>query len=318
MWLQLRMFLLLAGMFAILYTIIVVLASMAGIGNFLFFGVLAVAMLLVQYLISPKIVEMSMKVDYVGEEEAPRLHRMVEELSTQAGIPKPRVGISQLNIPNAFAFGRSKKDGRVCVTGRIMELLSEEELRAVLGHEVSHIKNRDMTTITIMSVVPMVLWFAAWSFMFSGGRDRGNTVALGIVAFILYFVTNLLVLYGSRIREYYADQDSVKLGNPPHALASALYKLVYGSARVDKKELKQMEGYKAFFASDPSRARGEIQELSQVDADMSGSIEEEELTAMRDRKINISTSDKVMELLSTHPNMVSRVKRLGKLYPLYS
>ncbi|NOZ59310.1 MAG: M48 family metalloprotease [Euryarchaeota archaeon] len=313
MWLQIRMYLLLAAMFAIVYAIVVVAASIAGIQSFLAYALFAVVLLGVQYLISPKIVEMSMGVRYVSESEAPELHRMVEELARRAGIPKPKVGISRLPIPNAFAFGRWRSDGRVCVTEQLLNVLTEEELRAVLGHEISHLKNRDVTVITALSVVPMVLWYLAWSFMWSGGRNRGNAVALGIAAFLLYFITNLLVLYGSRIREYYADEGSVKLGNPPHALASALYKLVYGSARVDRETLRQLQGYRAFFANDPARAYHEVRELRQVDANLDGSIDANELLALSSKPVRLSLADRLMEAFSTHPNMVARVKRLSEL-----
>ncbi len=313
MWLQIRMYLLLAVMFAIVYAVIVVAASSLGIQSFAVYGGIAAVMLLIQYMISPKIVEMSMGVRYVSEAEAPKLHSIVAELARRAGIPKPKVGISRLPIPNAFAFGRWKSDGRVCVTEQLLHLLSEEELRAVLGHEISHLKNRDVTVITALSVVPMVLWYLAWSFMWGGGRNRGNTVVLGIAAFVLYFITNLLVLYGSRIREYYADEGSVKLGNPPHALASALYKLVYGSARVDRETLRQMQGYKAFFANDPARAYHEIRELRQVDVDMNGSIDANELLALSSKQVRLNSADRLMEMFSTHPNMVARIKRLSQL-----
>lgn len=312
-WLQIRMYLLLALMFAIIYAVVIVAASIIGVGGFFFYTLFAVLLMGVQYLLGPKMVEMSMGVKYVSESEYPELHSMVEELAEKAGIPKPRVGISKLPIPNAFAFGRWRTDGRVCVTEEIMRLLSKEELRAVLGHEISHLKHRDVTVITMLSVVPMVLWYLAWSFMWSGDRNRGNAVLLGVVAFLLYFITNLLVLYGSRIREYYADRGSVKLGNPPHALASALYKLVYGSARVNREALKQMEGYKAFFVNDPSRAHSEILELKQVDLDLSGTIDPYELSALRKTRVRLSTGDKLMELLSTHPNMLKRIKHLSTL-----
>lgn len=315
MWLQIRMYLLLALMFAIIYAVVVVAASLIGVGGFFFYTVFAVLLLFVQYMIGPKMVEMSMGVRYVSESEYPELHKMVKELAKKAGIPKPKVGISKLSIPNAFAYGRWLSDGRVCVTEEIMRLLNKDELRAVLGHEISHLKHRDVTVITMLSVVPLLLWYLSWSFMWSGDRNRGNAALLGLVAFILYFITNLLVLYGSRIREYYADMGSVKLGNAPHALASALYKLVYGSARVDKEALKQMEGYKAFFVNDPSRAYQEIFELKQIDLDMSGTIDPDELALLRRRKIRLSTSDKLMELLSTHPNMLKRIKHLSTLSP---
>jgi heat shock protein HtpX len=149
-----------------------------------------------------------------------------------------------------------------------------------------------------------------------GNRRQGGGYAalIGFGAFLLYFITNLLVLYGSRIREYYADLGSVQLGNMPHHLASALYKLVYGNARFkDKEELKRVEGVKAFFVNDPSRAWYEVRELSEIDRDMSGTIDYDELMALRQKKVRLGTADKLMELFTTHPNMLKRIKHLSTL-----
>lgn len=313
MWLQIRLYLLLGLMFAIVYAMVSLVAGSLGITSFAFYGVLASFMLLIQYLIGPKMVEWSMGIRYVSEAEYPSLHRMVAEMAQKANIPKPRVGVANVPIPNAFAFGRWKSDGRVCVTDQILRLLSPEELKAVIGHEIAHLKHRDVAVITTLSVIPMIMWYIAWSTMFSGGRERGNAVIIGIFAFLMYFITNLLVLYASRIREYYADERSIKLGNAPHAMASALYKLVYGSAKVNKDELKHIEGLKAFFVNDPSRAMTEIRELSQIDKDRSGSIDQHELMMLSTKKVKVGTSDKLMELMSTHPNMVKRIHRLSKI-----
>jgi heat shock protein HtpX len=311
MWLQMRMYMLLGVMFAIVYALAVVI--LPG-GTFFFYGIMASVMLLVQYLIGPKMVKWSMGIREVSESEAPELHQMVEELARAAKMKKPKIGVSNRPIPNAFAYGTFLSGGHVCVTEEIMRLLTRDELRAVLGHEISHLKNRDVAVITALSVIPTICWYIAWSTMWShGGRDRGNQIAIGIFAFLLYFITNLLVLYGSRIREYYADRGSVKLGNSPHHLATALYKLVYGSAKVPKDALKSMEGYKAFFLNDPSRARSEINDLAQVDTDMSGTIDLDELINIRHKSVRLDSSDKLMELMSTHPNMLKRIKHLSAL-----
>jgi len=319
MWLQTRMFLLVAVMFGILYGVITGIGAWMGAGGAVSYIILAFIFLGIQYLISPSIVSRTMKIRWVSEEEAPELHRMVAELAHSAHLPKPRVGISQLAIPNAFAFGRTRRDGRVCVTQGILNLLDRDELRAVLGHEMSHIKHRDMVIITLLSAVPLIMYWLAWSMMLGrafGGRRQGGSYAalIGLGAFLLYFITNLLVLYGSRIREYSADLGSVRLGNMPHHLASALYKLVYGSARFrGKEELKRVEGVKAFFLNDPSRAWGEIRELSQIDGDMSGTIDYDELMELRQKEMRLGTSDKLMELFTTHPNMLKRIKHLSTL-----
>jgi heat shock protein HtpX len=274
-------------------------------------------MTIVQYLIGPKMVEMSMRVQYPKRQDAPWLFDMVDNLARTANIPAPRIGISYVNVPNAFAFGRSVRDGRVCVTKGILDLLNRDELRAVLGHELAHIKNRDVLFITFLSVIPLVLYHVFYSLMFRGSYSRrrdsgsGNAALLGLAAFVFYFITNLLVLYASRIREYFADKTSVAFGNPPSALASALYKLVYGAARMPKDELREVEGVKAFFLNDVSRGRQEIRELAALDLDRSGTIDPFELKSLQEKEIKLSGSDKLMELLSTHPNMLKRIKQLS-------
>jgi heat shock protein HtpX len=266
-------------------------------------------------MIGPKLVEWTMRVRYVKKEENPRLYQIVEGLAVHARIPTPKIGIAQIPLPNAFAFGRSIRDGRVCVTDGLLKLLNEEELRAVLGHELSHLKNRDVLTITLLSVIPMIMYRIAWQFLFYGRRrdERGgNTALIGLAAFLFYFITNLLVLYASRIREYFADRGSLLLGNRPSALASSLYKLVYASARTDKGSLKQVEGLKAFFVNDPSQALKEIRELKQLDLDRSGSIDASELEALRTKTVRLSFGDRLLEVLSTHPNMLKRIKQLSE------
>ncbi len=317
MWsLQLRMWLLVTLLFGIIYALIVIVgAGFLHVGGFSFYLIISLVMMIIQYMLGPKIVEWSMRVKYIKREENPRLFQMVESLSVRANIPMPRIGIAQIAIPNAFAFGRSLKDGRVCVTSGILNLLNEEELKAVLGHELSHLKNHDVLTITLLSVIPMVMYRIAWQFLFLGRRrdERGgNTVLIGLAAFLFYFITNLLVLYASRIREYFADRGSVLLGNQPKALASSLYKLAYGAAKLNKEDLKQTEGLKAFFINDPSRGRKEVLELSQLDLDKNGIIDASELELLRKANIRLNFGDKLLELLSTHPNMLKRIKKLSE------
>jgi heat shock protein HtpX len=301
-------------LFGIVYVVIVLVGSSLGIGSFYFYLGFALVLMLIQYMVGPKLVELSMRVKYISREESPKLYQMVEELAHRAGIPMPKIGIAQISLPNAFAFGRSLKDGRVCVTQGIMGLLNEEELRAVLGHELSHLKNRDVLTITMLSVIPMIMYRIAFHFLFFGRRRDGrggNAALIGLAALLFYFITNLLVLYASRIREYFADRGSLALGNSPHAMASSLYKLVYGSARMEKESLKETEGLKAFFVNDPSRAINEIMDLKALDLNRSGTIDPLELEAMRGKRVNLKFSDRLLETLSTHPNMLKRIKQLS-------
>ena len=321
MWLQLRLYLLVGLMFAILYGIFVGIGyylQITGLYFYLFMTGIAAGIVLMQYIIGPKIVEWSMRIKYVSEQEYPRLHQIVMDLAEKAGLPnKPKIGISQLPIPNAFAFGRTKRASRVCVTKGLLDLLSEDELKAVLGHELSHIKHRDVAVITMLSVIPMICYMIYISFLWGGmgrrDRDSGGAIAIGILALVVYFITNLLVMYGSRIREYYADQGSAELGNQPHYLATALYKLTVSTAKTPRQALKQTQGMKAFFINDPSRAMYEVRELKDIDLDMSGTIDQNELMMLSTKKISLKASDKLVEVLSTHPNVVKRIKHLASL-----
>ncbi len=311
--LTLRLWLATIILFGILYAIIGIISTYFGLSSPLFFAILAVVVVLAQYLLGPKMVEAVMHVHYISPEEAPQLHAMVEELAMNANIPTPKVGIAEVNIPNAFAFGRSKRDGRVCVTRGILNLLDEEELKAVLGHEISHIRHQDMAVMTLISVVPLICYYIFISTIFSDGDGDSGAGIIGLVALAGYVLGNLLVLFVSRVREYYADQGSVEIGGKPHKLASALYKLVYGTASIDKDQLKQVEGVKAFFVNDISDARNEISNLQQLDQNLDGVISQEELAQLRDTPIRIGTGSKIMEVLSTHPNMVKRIKRLSEM-----
>ncbi|MGC9443436.1 MAG: zinc metalloprotease HtpX [Candidatus Methanospirareceae archaeon] len=317
-WLQVRMGLTVLLLFAVIYALLAVVATVAGAGTPLVYALLAFGLVSVQFLIGPKVVELTMRIRYVSEAEQPELHRIVSDLAMKAGIPKPRVGISEIQIPNAFAFGTSKRNARVCVTRRLLEMLNRDELEAVLGHELSHIKHRDMVVITALSVIPMICYFIYfsffWSGIFGGGRSREGTLpamAIALLAFVVYFISNLIVLYASRIREYYADAGSAELTQKPHELASALYKMVYGSARPGTEKItKELGSMRAFFAADPMTARGDLQDLSAADLNRDGKIDAYELKLFAERA-QVGRAERLMELFSTHPNPVVRVKRLG-------
>ncbi len=314
--LHIRMSFLVIVLFGILYMLVSLFMQAMGVQSFAAYAGVAVLMMLFQFSVGPKIVEFTMGVKYIGRDKAPWLFEMVEGLARKAKIPTPKIGVSSLRVPNAFAFGRGVRDGRVCVTEGILHLLDREELKAVLGHEISHIKNRDVLFITFLSVIPLILYriFFHLSFFGSSSRRENNNSAalLGLVAFIFYLITNLLVLYASRIREYFADRGAIALGNDPSTLASALYKLVYGAARSPEEEIRQVEGVKAFFLNDISRSRREIHSLSQLDLDRSGTIDQSELRLLRNKKINVDFTGRLMEVFSTHPNMLKRIKHLSE------
>lgn len=319
-WLGIRMGLCVLLLFAVIFAFLFLIATLTGRGTPEVFALLAFVVVSIQFFIGPKIVEKTMRVRYVSEQEQPELHRMVTELAMKAGIPKPRVGISEISIPNAFAFGTSKKTARVCVTRRLMEMLKRDELEAVIGHELAHIQHRDMAVITALSVIPMICYFIYISFFWSGifgggGRSREGGVsmmAIALIAFVVYFISNLIVLYASRVREYYADAGSAELTGKPHELASALYKMIYGSAGAKPEKIKkEMGSMRAFFAADPVTARNDLKDLRAADLNKDGKIDEHELRVFAE-SAKVSRADRMMEFFSTHPNPVSRVKRLGE------
>lgn len=308
--LYVRLLLAMALMFAVLYALLSLVAYILGYGYPVVLAVLAFFIILLQYLMGPKMVEMGMRIRYITSDDNPRLYEMVEKLAAKAGVPMPRVGVASTEVPNAFAFGRSIRDGRVCVTKGLLKILNDEELEAVLGHEISHLKHRDMVIITMLSVVPLLSYMLLWNSMWSRRRDEGALLAL--VALLVYLISNLIVLYVSRVREYYADYGSVTLTGKPHALASALYRISISTTRVPRIKIKQVEGMKAFFATDPSTAIRDVRDLSKADLNLDGHIDEYELQQFASMA-KASTAEKLMEIFSSHPNMVDRIKMLARM-----
>lgn len=308
-WLYARLAIAIALLFAIIYGLLVLLAYFMGYAQPIVLAILAAFIIILQYAMSPKIVEMAMRVKYIEKKDMPKLYSMVEKLANEAKIPMPKVGIADIDLPNAFAFGRSVRDGRVCVTKGLLKILNDEELEAVLGHEISHLKHRDMAVITMLSVIPLIAYFAFWSMLW--GRKRESS-ALAFLAFIIYFITNLIVLYVSRIREYYADYGSAMLTKKPHALASALYRITVATTNIHPSKIKKAQGMRAFFATDPATARKDVFDLRKADLNMNGHIDEHELQEFV-QHAKITATDKLMELFSSHPNVVERIKRLAEL-----
>lgn len=311
--LRLRMLLTSVLMFSIIYFLIMIVARYLGISSWKLYAGVSLAIVFLQYWFGPTIVKYSMNVRPLSEAEAPHIHKMVEELAQAAGVPKPEVGVSEINIPNAFAYGRTSRSGHIAITRPILGLLDYDELRAVLGHEMGHIKHNDMAVTAAVSVIPMICYYIAISFMFSGDRDNGATIVIGMLGYLFYLIGQLLVLFISRIREYYADEASVEFGNRPAALVSALYKLSYGASRCSEETIKDLNTNRAFFVNDINNAKHDVTDFSQVDFDGDGKITDEELRKLASMDIKISKKNGIMEVFSTHPDSLKRVKRLAEL-----
>lgn len=311
--LKLRMLLTTVFLFTIVYILISLVGLYLGISGWTFYMVVSLVIVFLQYWFGPSLVKRSMNVRPLTEAEAPHIHKMVEELAMEAGIPKPEVGLSEVNIPNAFAYGRTSRSGHIAITRPILGLLDYDELRAVLGHEMGHIKHNDMAITAAVSVVPMICYYLALSFMFSGDSRNGGGILIGIMGYVFYLIGQLLVLFISRTREYYADEASVEFGNRPAALVSALYKLSYGAARCDKDTINDLNTNRAFFVNDINNAEHDVVDFKQIDFDGNGKISDEELRRLANSQVKISKTNGIMELLSTHPDSLKRVKRLAEL-----
>ncbi len=200
---------------------------------------IALVMNVGSYWFSDRIVLAAYKAREVAPEEAPMLHRIVDELAREAGIPKPRICVIPEEAPNAFATGRNPEHAVVAVTEGIMRLLSPEELRGVLAHEMGHVLNRDILIQSVASVLATVVMFLAnmmqFAAIFGGGRrDEGGGGAFGAIGALLMALlapvaASLIQFAISRSREYLADATGARLSHSPEALASALAKLdAYG------------------------------------------------------------------------------------------
>ncbi|NYT07314.1 MAG: zinc metalloprotease HtpX [Methanomicrobiales archaeon] len=234
----------------LVYLAFIAILSMLGIG-LPYLVVLVFVMAFVQYFFSDRLVLWSTRARVTEPDEYPDLHRMVEKCATEAGIPKPRVAIMQTPVPNAFATGRSPRHAVVAVTDSIMRLLSPRELEAVLAHEISHIRNRDVLTLTIASFVAMIAALVMNNFLFAAmfsRRDSGGAwILAGLAAVVVYFVAQLLIMALSRYREFSADRGSAYITGQPRDLISALEKISSRMNYVPAPQKQAVETANAFF-----------------------------------------------------------------------
>lgn len=198
-----------------------------------------------QYFFSDKMILSSMGAKLVSESEEPRIHDMVRRLCQNADLPMPKIAVVRTNMPNAFATGRNQKNAVVAVTTGLLSRLNESEVEAVLAHELTHVKNRDMMVMTIATFLSslaqlMVQWLP---FMGGGDRDRdsgSNAALLLVVSLVVWIVSFILIRTLSRYREFAADRGAAIITGQPSNLISALTKI--SGSRVPTEDLRKVEG----------------------------------------------------------------------------
>lgn len=251
----------------LVYAVLIGALIAAGIGAVVI-GVAAGALFLLQFFTSDKIALYSMGAREVSPQEAPDLHATIERLCVQANLPKPRVAIAQTAMPNAFAVGRSPKTATVCATTGILQLLTPVELEAVLGHELTHVQNRDVMVMTIASFFASIASFIVQiGFWFGGVFDDENEggalsfFAVVLISALVYVVSWLLLQALSRYREFAADRGSAIITGRPSALISALLKISGQMQNVPQRDLRAAQGEMAAFYIVPPKAKATIASL---------------------------------------------------------
>lgn len=270
---------------AFVYVLFIAVLIFLGIESLVLLAIVAV-ILIVQYFFSDQIVLASMGARIVEEAEEPQLHQTLTRLCAITGMPQPKLAIVNSTVPNAFATGRSPGASVIAVTSGLVRMLNQEELEAVIAHELSHVKNRDVMVITLASFLSTVAFviFRNWFLFGGGGRTDGRGgdgkslwILLPIVAAIVWAVSYLLIRALSRYREFAADRGSALMTGHPSHLASALTKISGLMERVPTKDLREVEGMNAFFI---------------IPAISGGSV---------------------FDLFSTHPTVEARIAALGKM-----
>jgi heat shock protein HtpX len=311
-----------AGTLAIIFglstLVFTVILSLAGVFDILFLGVLVVAFNIVQWLISPYLIGAIYKARELPKNEKPQLHQMVNRLSEKSKISKPKLMLSQIPIPNAFAYGSPLTGNRVAVTEGLLKSLNDDEVEAVIGHELGHLRHRDVQVMMVVSFLPALFYYIGFSLMLSGmyrGRrdDSGGAALIGIGFMVFSWVLNLFTLYLSRLREYYADRHSVSVvDDGAQKLSTGLAKIVNTTRKVNdahkaRQQKPNSNAFKALFISDPDRASSDSAELAAMNVQSDQKLVDKIIS----RKLTFG--DKLLEALSTHPNIVKRLRALKEL-----
>jgi heat shock protein HtpX len=285
---------------------------------------LALVFMLIQFAISPSIVRWSTRLRYLQAGENPWLETTVSKLAQQAGVKMPRLAIVPDRTPNAFVFGNSSNNMTLAVNQGLLDQLNENEIHGVLAHELGHIRHRDSIIMTFMSAIPLVAYVIVrmtFGFGYYGGVGSGRKgnrdgaayiVLAGVVALVVYFIAQLLVLRLSRLRESYADAFSGYLTAAPRELESALARITYGLSLSPD----ETHGARALYISDPALAKQEMgqvmEHVNRYDLNKDGVLDEHELELAMEQEAK-SRWGALNRAFATHPPTYKRLLLLRQI-----
>jgi heat shock protein HtpX len=261
--------------------LVVIGAAIGGPSTALTFLFIALAINFFAYFFSDKMALKMSRAQPIDESEAPRLYQIVRELTTRADLPMPRLYMIPQDQPNAFATGRNPKHSAVAVTRGITKLLSEDELRGVLAHELTHIRNRDILIQSVASAIGAAITYLAYMFMWFGGDDNSPLSLVAGLAMVLLapIAASIIQLSISRQREYAADAGGAEICGNPESLASALLRLEQGAQAMP---MQVNQAAEPLYIVKPFSGKG------------------------------------MASLFSTHPPIEERVRRLRQMRPSFS
>jgi heat shock protein HtpX len=290
------------------------LLTIGGIGLFI----------LLQYFLGPAIVAATSRLHYLKPGENQWLESNVKELADKSGIPIPKLAVVPDNTPNAFVFGTSSKSATLAVHEGLLRSLNKDETRAVIAHELGHIKHRDFIVMTVLSALPLIAYMIAQVALRAGmysSRSRGRNkegnagaalLVIGAASFAVYMITFLSVMRLSRLREHYADAYSAYLTGSPRSLESGLAKITYGLSISPKAP----EGARAFYIGDPAQAKQEIHKIMEsktdYDLDHDGVLDQRELELAMEKESK-STWVTMNSWFATHPPTFKRILLLREI-----
>lgn len=303
------------GLSTLFFTVVLTLLDLFSIWML---GALVLSFNMLQWLIAPYIIEAIYRVKSVSRSEEPELYNIVEKISAKSGINPPKIKIANIPVPNAFAYGSPLTGNSIAVTTGLLNTLDMEEVEAVLGHEIGHLRHRDVQIMMFISLLPAIFYYIGYSLMWSSfytrrdERGNGGLMALiGIACIFFYWILTLFTLYLSRLREYYADRHSAMVvEDGARKLSEALVKIIHSTTMAQRyyRNMSSLSSFKALFISDPDSAEKDLRTLSRA-----GVIRSDSELVHEYLRRKVTLVEQIAELFSTHPNIVKRLRALQEI-----